>query len=379
MARDTYIFAGGGTGGHLYPGLAVAEALLRRAPKARVVFACSNRAIDRTILSPLPYAFFAQPTQPVPNRPGKVIPFLRAWRSSNRIARRVISDLNPRAILGLGGFAAGALAHVGAKRGVPLALLNPDIVPGRSNRFLAGKVDVIFTQFASTRETFSDSLRTKVRQVGCPTRPGLREGSRADAIRFFGLDPAKRTLLVFGGSMLATSITEAIIALAPALNQESLAQQWQLLLAVGPTKLDAARQAFSPEGGLAMQAAVVDYIERMDLAYAAADLALSRSGAGTVAELSATATPAVVLPYPHHADRQQYGNIAERVDAGCAVVQDDHGDASLNAAELRETLLPILRDADALARMQTAAEDHAVFAAADAVADWLLSQKDSVS
>ena len=111
MSSEVYIFAGGGTGGPLYPGLAVAEHVLKLRPEATVVFACSNRAIDRRILDPLPYAIVPQPVRPVPKNPKHAWAFLTAWVQSARLAKDMVRDLKPAAVLGLGGFAAVFEAH----------------------------------------------------------------------------------------------------------------------------------------------------------------------------------------------------------------------------------------------------------------------------
>ncbi|RKY26948.1 MAG: hypothetical protein DRP83_03290 [Planctomycetota bacterium] len=369
MNRNTYIFAGGGTGGHLYPGLAVAEALQAVDPAANIVFACSRRTIDRRILEPTGYVIVPQPVLPLPGNPLKLPRFLAAWLRSQKVARDLLEDLQPHAVLGLGGFAAGPVIHASARRGRPTAMLNPDIVPGKANRFLARRVDVIFTQFASTSDCFAPELRPRVSTVGCPVRPTLLEGSRAEALEHFpSLKPSRKTLLIFGGSKLAESVTRAVIALAD--DFSSLADEWQMLFIVGSKMLDQARDAFA---GMAIDAEILEYCQRMDLAWALADLALCRGGAGTVAELSATGTPAVVMPYPHHKDRQQYLNPGELVQARAAKVVEDRCDQALNAEALRVELLPILRDAGSHAAMQAAAKTTARPHVAKDIAAWLIS------
>jgi UDP-N-acetylglucosamine--N-acetylmuramyl-(pentapeptide) pyrophosphoryl-undecaprenol N-acetylglucosamine transferase len=369
MDRPTYIIAGGGTGGHMYPGLAVADQLTRQDPDSLVVFACSSRPIDRRILDETDYAIVPQPTRPLRRNPVKIPGFLWAWHRSLKIARRMLDDLRPRAVLGLGGFAAGAPVREAAARSIPTAMLNPDIVPGKANRYLAKRVEVIFVQFESTRDCFAPEIRDRVRVVGCPTRPHLLEGSRDEAFEYFDLYPDRKTLLVFGGSILAESITDTICILAE--DMDEFAEKWQVLMFVGAQKLDAARQVFNNR---AIRATVLEYCDRMDLAYAITNLAVCRGGAGTVAELSATATPAVVLPYPYHSDRQQYLNIEERVEAGCALLVEDRGVPSINADELRPQLLPILREPSRLESMKSAAKSTSRSRAAAEVAEWMATR-----
>jgi UDP-N-acetylglucosamine--N-acetylmuramyl-(pentapeptide) pyrophosphoryl-undecaprenol N-acetylglucosamine transferase len=360
---EIFIFAGGGTGGHLYPGLAVAEELLAIRPEARIVFACSHRAIDRRILDPLPHGVVPQPVKPLPRGLRGWWSFFRAWRASGALARDMVQDLRPAAVLGLGGFAAGPVVKEAARRGIRTALLNPDAVPGKANRYLARRVQAIFTQFPSTRECFPPGVRPKVHPVGCPIRAGFGKADREEAIRHFGLRADRKTLVIVGGSLGAASINGAIAALRGELDQ--LADQWQALHVTGPGTGD------SGGGATGMSVRYLEYCDRMDLAYAAADLALGRAGAVTVAELAAMLTPAVLMPYPHHKDRQQQLNAAGLAQAGAAVICEDAKDPHANAARLAEVLIPMMRDAARLEAMRDAARAFARPGAARDVATWL--------
>lgn len=366
MPGNTYIFAGGGTGGHLYPGLAVAEALRRLRPDADLLFACSSRPIDRMILDPPGYEVLVQPILPFPRRIREIGAFWRAWRVSSRLARECLALRKPRAVLGLGGFAAGAMVYTAARKGIPTALLNPDAVPGRANAYLARYVRAIFTQFSSTAECFSPRLRTKVRCVGCPVRAGLTEGRRDEAMEYFRLNPNQKTLLVFGGSTLAAALTDTVAALAKDLARH--AETWQILLVAGAERKPAVEEVFRRAG---LAGTVLAYCDRMDLAYAAADLAICRGGAGTIAELSATGCPAVILPYPHHKDRQQYRNAADLLRIGAARLVEDRCDPARTAETLLAELLPLLQNPDRLAEMRRAARAAAKGCAATEIAEWL--------
>jgi len=253
-----------------------------------------------------------------------------------------------------------------ADQGTPTALLNPDAIPGRANAYLAKRVDAIFTQFTSTAACFPAAVQAKVRCVGCPVRAELTTGSRDEAVEYFHLEAAKKTLLVFGGSTLAASLTDAVVELRDDL--QTLTETWQLLMVVGAERQADVENAMRNAG---VSGTVLAYCDRMDLAYAAADIGLCRGGAGTVAELSATATPAVILPYPHHKDRQQYLNAADLVTAGAAKLVDDACDTTKNAAALRAELLPILQSPNRLADMHRCAQTAAKSTAARDIAAWL--------
>jgi len=365
MSGPVYIFAGGGTGGHLFPGLAVAEELGRLQPAARIVFACSDRPIDRRILSGTDYAMVTQPIRPLPRGWRGWGRFLVGWCRSGQVARDLLADLRPRAVLGLGGFAAAAVVRAAGRRGVRTALLSIDAVPGLANRWLAGKVETIFAQFASTARHYG-RWGDKVRVVGCPVRSGLTSADPAAARRALGLRDDRRTLLVVSGSLGAANINGAIAALREDL--ASVADTWQMLHVTGPGKGAPAGAAEAA----ALHTVRLEFCERMDLAYAAADLVLSRAGASTIGELIAAGRPAVLMPYPYHRDRQQHLNAEPLVAEGAAVLVEDLGETARNAESLRRALLPILREPGRLEAMRSAAAELGKPGAAAAVARWLV-------
>ncbi len=365
MAGEIYIFAGGGTGGHLYPGLAVAEELLASRPEAKIVFACSSRPIDRHVLDPEPYPIVPQPARPMP-RGGRGWPgFLWCWVRSVALAGDLIRDLKPKAVLGLGGFAGAAVVRRAARRGVPTGLLNPDAVPGKANRFLARHAEVIFTQFERSLDSFPPGERGRIRCVGCPVRRAITSAGREEALAHFSLRPDRRTLLVNGGSLGAESINRALTALLDELTR--FAETWQVLHITGPAKT----ADVGSSGGPPIHVRTVEYCRRMDLAYAAADLALGRAGAGTVAEVAATGTPAILMPYPYHKDNHQRLNAEALAAAGAAIVCDDLREVSANVSQLGGVLVGLLEAPGRLDAMRHSARALARPGAAAAVAEWL--------
>ena len=369
MSEAVYIFAGGGTGGHLYPALAVAERLEEIQPEASIVFACSQRDIDRRILSHTRYAFSPQPIRPLPRGPGGWGRFCRGWLSARRMAGHLLADLRPDAVLGLGGFAAVPVVWAAARAGVRTGLLCIDALPGLANRRLARCADVVFTQFERTAAELG-RRRHKVRLVGPPVRKALLTGGADEGRKHFALRSDRRTLLVAAGSQGAANINQAVAAIRREL--DDLADRWQVLHVAGPGKLESVRAAYA---GGRIAHVVLEFCERMELAYAVADVALSRAGAATVGELSATATPAVLMPYPYHRDQHQRVNAEPLVSAGAAEMVLDSADAARNAEALRSSLLAIMRDPSRLEAMRAAAAKLARPGAAEAVACWLAALK----
>ena len=365
MGIRTYIFAGGGTGGHLMPALAVAEELLRIEPQAKLAFACSDREIDRRILSATPYAFVPQPIRPFPRGLRGWGAFLAGWRRSGRLAADLVRDLKPAAVLGLGGFAAVPVVRRSARAGIRLGMTSIDAVPGLANRFVAGQVQAIFAQFETTAAAYGRHAG-KVRLVGCPVRAAILSARREPALAELGLDAGRRTLLVMAGSLGAANINQAMLGVLPDL---AALPDWQVLHVAGPGKLEQIGDAYRQAG---VPAVVMEFCQRMDLAYAAADLALCRAGASTIAELAATLTPAVLMPYPYHRDQHQRHNAAALVQAGSAIEAVDVKDHAANAQALRQRMLPVMRDAGVLAAMRDSAGRTARPDAAAAIARWML-------
>jgi UDP-N-acetylglucosamine--N-acetylmuramyl-(pentapeptide) pyrophosphoryl-undecaprenol N-acetylglucosamine transferase len=345
----------------------VAEQLLVAEPDAGIVFACSDRLIDRRVLSALDYAIVPQPIQPLPRTLGAAFGFFKAWWRSAKLARTMLRDLKPSAVLGTGGFAAAPLVKQASKAGIPTGMLNPDAVPGKANRYLAKCVDVVFTQFASTAELFSPSHAACVKAVGCPIRSGFADADRDQAIMHFSLDPNRKTLLVNGGSQGAATINEAIALLDDDLGQ--FADDWQLLHVTGLSQVTEVAEA---DPGKIMPSVILNYCERMDLAYAAADLSLCRGGASTAAELAASGTPAVIMPYPYHADDHQRLNAVPLEECGAAIICKDAADGAENARMLRQQLIGLLSDPQRLASMRDSAIAMAHPSAARDVADWMI-------
>src|SRR5215210_648302 len=170
----TILFAGGGTGGHLYPGIAVADALRRSMPQVRPLFLCTTRDIDRLILEPTGFEFLPQPIVPPVKTVGGLLRFWKSWRETKDLVRRLIAEHRPAAVLGLGGYAAGVAVKLAAAKGVPCAVLNPDVVPGKANQFLMKMVRAVCTQFEATARYVGSSERSKLQVTGCPIRSDSR-------------------------------------------------------------------------------------------------------------------------------------------------------------------------------------------------------------
>lgn len=366
MEPTHYLLAGGGTGGHLFPGIAVARALRRLQPEASITFFTTSRPLDRELLGAQRWAQHPQPVRPFPSRPWHWPGFLRAWRASVRAARQFIREHRVTAVLGLGGYAAAPPVLAAAQLGVRRAILNPDAVPGRANRWLARRAELVVLQWETSVGCLPPGVRTAV--LGCPIR---EEFASADAVagrRHFGLDPARPVLLVTGASQGARSINQVMHLVWPAFVRDR--PDWQLLHLSGPADEASTRSAYQAAGAAGL---VLAFTHDMPLALAAADVVVSRAGASTLAELCAVGRAAVLLPYPYHRDRHQHANAQVLVEAGAALMLEDRIDPRRNAPALRAAL-ELLAEPAARQHMAAAARTLARPRAAHDVATWLAGE-----
>jgi UDP-N-acetylglucosamine--N-acetylmuramyl-(pentapeptide) pyrophosphoryl-undecaprenol N-acetylglucosamine transferase len=361
-STKTILMAGGGTGGHLYPGIAVAESLRRIAPELRCLFLCTTREIDRVILEPTGFEFIPQPIERPHRSIGGLLKFWKSWRETKELVRKTLKERQPAAVVGLGGYAAGVAVRLGADQKIPTALINPDVIPGKANQYLMKHAAAVCCQFEQTREHVSSSRRSKLRVTGCPIRADFANlPTRAQAAQNLGLDPALSTLTITGASQGAATINDA---LPPTLAQIKM-QGWQILHLSGRSHAEAVRAVYRTHN---LPARVIDFTPAMADIWAVSDLAVSRSGASTCAELTACGVPSILMPYPFHKDQHQRLNAQVLADAGAAVLLDDLRDAKKNAEKLLPLLAPLIHDADRRKAMAQAARTLGKPAAADAVA-----------
>ncbi len=384
----SFVFAGGGTGGHLYPGIAVAEALKDRlGGPAEIAWGATPRAVDRRLLQGFGDNYIVQKVTPLKRNPLTWPAFYSAWRQSCKYWQHHFSERRTAAILALGGYAAGPAAYVGRRMGIPVGLLNPDALPGLANRFLMGQVNCVFAQWAMD-DSYSQKFSSRIQSIGCPIRNNLWSLPRDQGIRRLGLAANRRTLVVTGASLGARSINEAMVELRQ--DAEFLRMLdtpvgelagWQILLLTGMDQAGAVKAAMAagpPRPGAKDYSAdywhLLDYCDDMAAVWAVADLAIARSGAGTCAELAACGVPSILIPYPFHRDQHQAANARKLQAADAAVLLTDQLNAAKNAAGLKSVLAGLLPDISRLNSMAENARKQGKPGAAYVVADWLIEQ-----
>ncbi|MCL4220026.1 MAG: UDP-N-acetylglucosamine--N-acetylmuramyl-(pentapeptide) pyrophosphoryl-undecaprenol N-acetylglucosamine transferase [Phycisphaerales bacterium] len=350
MSLRAIIFAGGGTGGHIFPAIAILESLHAEQPNLPALFLCSTRDIDRRILDPRGLAFEQVPARPFSLRPPQLLQFARTWSAVVQACSNAITsclrqhEVTPAsaALLATGGFVSAPAVAAARRLNLRTALVNLDAIPGKANRYLASRTSLVFSTY--------QALDAHI--VGPIVRRDARTlADRSTCRRRFGLDPDRRTLLVTGASQGAESLNR-FVPLLVAHHPRAFAD-WQILHQAGPDRSADVRAAYAP---LPIRAEVVELIEDVGSMWGAADLAIARAGAGTVAEAWINRVPAVFLPYPYHKDEHQRHNALPLVRAGAALVCKDLIEPERNLAAHAERLAGLLTESRGLLDMRSAFE-----------------------
>jgi UDP-N-acetylglucosamine--N-acetylmuramyl-(pentapeptide) pyrophosphoryl-undecaprenol N-acetylglucosamine transferase len=302
---------------------------------------------------------------PLRMTPSGLWAFWRQFQRGRHQVGELICRCRPVALLATGGFVSGPAVAAARKVGLPAALVSLDAVPGRANRLMAKHVDAVFT--VGDHADLPDA-----QTIGFPLRrEAVASTNAGDARRELQLGEDRPTLLIFAGSQGARTINRAMIELVGRELTRQLFADWQIFHIAGSGQAEAICEAYDAAG---IVGRVVEYCQRMDLAWAAADLAITRAGAGTVAEAWANAVPCVMLPYPYHKDQHQKHNTQPMVQRDAAVVLDDQIEPWLNADAMGVALQPLLADSQKRRAMRQHLMDDPPADGAAIVADWVQRQ-----
>jgi UDP-N-acetylglucosamine--N-acetylmuramyl-(pentapeptide) pyrophosphoryl-undecaprenol N-acetylglucosamine transferase len=349
------LIAGGGTGGHLFPGVAIAEELRAREPDAPIKFVGTRRGIEARVLPDLGWdlEFIEVSGLKTVGAAGAVKGLFRLPRALWQ-ARRIVKQFNPDAVIGVGGYASGPVVLAAKLRGIPTAICEQNSIPGLTNKMLGKLVRRVFLSFDESKRFFNAK---KIVMSGNPVRRDLVQKLLAAAPE----TRAAVNVLVVGGSQGAVAVNElaskALVALA---KDTALAITHQ----TGEKDLEPTSARYR-EAGIAADCRA--FIKDMAAAYHHADLIIGRAGATTVAELAIAGKPAIFIPYPFAADNHQELNAREMADKGAALM---FRQAELTAEKLTDALRPLLTDASKRVEMGAAMKSLAKPGAAAAVIDW---------
>jgi len=358
-----FIISGGGTGGHIFPAISIANALQAAAPGSELLFV---GALGRMEMERVPQAGFKieglwisgiQRSLSAQNLlfPVKVL-------SSLVQAFRILRRFKPDAAVGVGGYASGPLLFMAQLLGIPSFIQEQNAYAGLTNKLLAGRVKRAFVAYPNMERYFKAD---KIQITGNPIREVIKNipTDRSEALAFFGLEPGKPVLLVLGGSLGARTLNRSLVAGMPALAKNNLQLIWQ----TGAGFAKEARHRLAPfaKDGFFTS----DFIHRMDLAFCAADLIVSRAGAGTISELAVVGKPVILVPSPHVAEDHQTKNALALSNQDAALLVRDE------AAEevLINTVIELLRDQPLQKRMCAQIDTFARANAAEEIAADILA------
>jgi UDP-N-acetylglucosamine--N-acetylmuramyl-(pentapeptide) pyrophosphoryl-undecaprenol N-acetylglucosamine transferase len=365
------IIACGGTGGHLFPGLAIAEVLRARHHQVRLLV--SEKAIDQTALAALtsssdPSASIAVQAVPAVGYAGssQLTRFCFRLAKATRICAGACNEFKPDVVLGMGGFTsvpALFAARWFRRRGIAALIHESNAVPGKANRWAGQFADHVAVGMADCARFFG---RKPVTITGTPVRAALHGGKLADARARFGLDPERTTVLVAGGSQGAHAVNEAVANALTWLKGKTGKVQFVHLSGLCDERF--MRDAYERNG---FKAKVMSFCSQMELAYSAADLVVARSGASTLTELAAFGLPAVLIPYPQAAGNHQWHNarVFERAGAVRVLEQAQLSHLQMPAGQpLADVIGGLVDDESQRRRMAEAARSLAVDDATERIA-----------
>jgi len=331
------VIAGGGTGGHLFPGIAIAEEFLKRDYQTRIIFIGTKKGIESKLLGQLGYELREVDIEGVKGRGIKALMKVAyqipksLWQS-----RRILQQFHPHVVVGVGGYASGPAVLAAHFMGIPTAIAEQNAIPGITNRILGNFADKIFVTYAQTRTYFPQG---KVVLSGNPVRAAFVAGRSKEREK-----KDYWQLLIFGGSQGAEAINKSIIDMLPQL--QSIKNKIHVLHQTGSRQLEEVKKAYEQSG---IQAKVTPFIVDMAGAYVDADLIICRAGATSLAEITAAGKVAILIPYPWSANDHQLKNAQALATEGAALMIPER---ELSGGKLFSAIEDLLRDEQNLRQME---------------------------
>ena len=312
------IISGGGTGGHIFPAVSIANAIKELHPEAEILFVGAEGRMEMHRVPAAGYPIKGLPVAGFDRKNLlKNIPVLIKLFKSQRMARKIVKDFRPHAAVGVGGYASGPTLKVAGSMGIPTLLQEQNSYAGVTNKLLAKQAKKICVAYEGMERFFD---KDKIILTGNPVRQGLLNPTttREEAIASFGLNPEKRTVLILGGSLGARTINQCIMNNLDKVKNSGVQFIWQ----TGKIYIEEARAAVARAGELSMLH-VTDFISDMAIAYSAADLVISRAGAGSISEFCLLQKPVILVPSPNVAEDHQTKNALALVNKNAALYVRD--------------------------------------------------------
>jgi len=356
--------AGGGTGGHIFPALAIAAQLKKTMPEIELLYLGMKGGLEEKLASTAELPFHPIPARPLRRSlsPANLLIPFTLWKGK-RTAAGILNRHGVDALLGTGGYVSVPALYGARRRGAKIFLQEQNSYPGLATRLFARHAQVVFLAY-SRAQKFLPSI-ARVMSVGNPLRQNFALASRAEGLNFFGLDCARKTLLIFGGAQGAEALNRKVRDSLPRLRQLG---HLQIIWQAGRANFAHYQQIFQTSG---VAGRILEFIDRMELALAAADLAFCRAGALSLSELAVCGLPAVLVPYPHAAEDHQYHNARAFEERGAAVVIRQ---SELDRFDLPEFVEQLFADEQRLKKMSEAAKTLGDAQASQKIADKIIAE-----
>ncbi|MBN2636578.1 MAG: undecaprenyldiphospho-muramoylpentapeptide beta-N-acetylglucosaminyltransferase [Prolixibacteraceae bacterium] len=318
MKIDKVIISGGGTGGHIFPALAIANEIRRRYPAAKILFVGAQGRMEMEKVPAAGYEIIGLPVMGFPRKPSlKIFTFFLKLRESASLARKIVNEHRPQIAIGVGGYASGPLLRAAANKKIPTLIQEQNSYAGITNKILGKKVNKICVAYDNMERYFP---KEKLIFTGNPVRENLIENiqNKKDALDFFGLDKNRKVILIVGGSLGARSVNNAVDKNMEFIGKSSVQVIWQ----TGTFYYKAITEKWGKNKPDNVQ--IHQFLSNMDLAYAAADLVISRAGAGTISELCLVGKPSILIPSPNVSEDHQTKNALALVNKKAALMVRDN-------------------------------------------------------
>lgn len=354
------IISGGGTGGHIFPAVSIANAIMSKHPEAEILFVGANGRMEMQRVPAAGYKIIGLPIAGFDRKNLlKNISVIIKIIKSQLIARNIIKSFKPQVVVGVGGYASGPTLKMAEMMGIPTLLQEQNSYAGVTNKLLAKKAKKICVAYEGMDKFFE---KEKIILTGNPVRQGLLDSgiSREQAVKSYNLDPSKKTILIVGGSLGARTLNESMLYSLEMIKMSNVQFIWQ----TGKIYIDSARKALEKADEMPMLV-VTDFISDMAKAYCAADLVISRAGAGSISEFCLLKKPVILVPSPNVAEDHQTKNALALVKKDAALFVKD--------SDAKQELLPLaiksVKNTDLLERLSTNIEKMAFINSADIIAD----------
>ena len=313
------ILTGGGTGGHIYPAIAIGQAVQKEWPQCEILYMGTKRGLENKIV---PEVGFPMVVYDVEGWQRKLsFQAIRAcWKAGSAFfaARKKIRKFSPQLVIGTGGYICLPVVGAAARLGIPTLLHEQNAIPGLTNRLLAGEVKKILLTFPESKQHFSTHLQEKLQVTGLPIRPAILHMERIEGLTFFNFSPDKLTLLGVGGSRGAQSINRAMLYVCRKYAGDPRVQIIHLTGQDGYAEFRQETERVGINLGNSGNIIIKPYLQEMEYALACTDLCIARSGAAFLAEMTAKGLPGILVPYPYAAENHQEYNARALVEKGAA-------------------------------------------------------------